>query len=112
MYDVLRSRYTFACPVRGETHVMLSSFRRLDRLPGPAHPAVHRVEFDCACGAGHVALVGDDELDWAPLGLSAGTFVNLMTSTVDAVGDELADVSAQRIQAGEWPWSFFCYHED
>jgi len=25
---------------------------------------------------------------------------------------ELSDVAARRIQAGEWPWSFFCYPED
>ena len=27
MYDALTSRYTFACPVRGETRVTLSAFR-------------------------------------------------------------------------------------
>jgi hypothetical protein len=112
MYDVLRSRYTFACPARGETHVTLSSFRRLIRLPGAMHPAVYEVQFECACGEEHVGLVADDELDWAPLGLSAGTFLNLMTSTFDGVADELAEVSARRIQAGEWPWSFFCYPEE
>jgi hypothetical protein len=112
MYDVLRSRYTFACPSQGETHVALSSFRRLVRLPGAAHPAVFRVQFDCACGDEHVGLVADDDLDWAPLGLSAGTYLNLMTSTMDAVADELAETSALRIKAGEWPWSFFCYAEE
>ncbi|HEX9352109.1 MAG TPA: hypothetical protein VF877_12630, partial [Gaiellaceae bacterium] len=85
MYDVLRSKYTFACPTRGETHVTLSSFRRLTRLPGAAHPAVYRVQFDCSCGEEHVGLVADDDLDWAPLGLTSGTFLNLMTSTFDAI---------------------------
>jgi hypothetical protein len=112
MYDVLRSRYTFACPARGETHVTLSSFRRLVRLPGAAHPAVYRVQFDCGCGEEHVGLVADDDLDWAPLGLAGGTFLNLMTSTHDAIAGELADASAQRIKAGEWPWTFFCYPEE
>ena len=112
MYDILRSRYTFACPVRGETHVPLSSFRRLVRLPGASHPAVYRIQFECACGDEHVGLVADDDLDWAPLGLAGGTFLNLMTSTFDAVADELAEVSARRIKAGEWPWSFFCYPEE
>ena len=28
------------------------------------------------------------------------------------VADELSDVAARRIEAGEWPWSFFCYPED
>jgi hypothetical protein len=112
MYDVLRSRYTFACPARGETQVTLSSFRRLLRLPGAAHPAVYRVQFECDCGEEHVGLVADDDLDWAPLGLTAGTFLNLMTSTFDGISDELAEASARRIQAGEWPWSFFCYPEE
>jgi hypothetical protein len=112
MYDVLRSRYTFACPTRGETHVALSSFRQLSRLPGAAHPAVFHVRFECTCGEEHSGLVADDDLDWAPLGLAGGTFLNLMTSTFDALADELAEVSAQRIKAGEWPWSFFCYPEE
>ncbi|HEX7312232.1 MAG TPA: hypothetical protein VF232_13745 [Gaiellaceae bacterium] len=112
MYDVLRSRYTFACPARGETHVTLSAFRRLVRLPGAAHPAVYEIQFTCSCGGEHVGLVADDDLDWAPLGLTAGTFLNLMTSTYDSIADELADASAQRIKAGEWPWTFFCYPEE
>jgi hypothetical protein len=112
VYDVLRSRYTFACPSRGETHVALSSFRRLARLPGAAHPAVYRIEFDCPCGERHPGLVADDELDWAPLGLAGGSFLNLMTSSFGEIAEELADVSARRIQAGEWPWSFFCYLEE
>jgi hypothetical protein len=112
MYDVFRSRYTFACPTRGEALVALSAFRRLVRLPGAAHPALYQVEFDCGCGDTHVGLVADDDLDWAPLGLAAGTFLNLMTSRVDPVGEELAEVSARRINAGEWPWSFFCYPEE
>jgi hypothetical protein len=112
MYDLLRSRYTFGCPTRGETSVALSAFRRLVRLPGASHPAVYRIEFECPCGDEHVGLVADDDLDWAPLGLAGGRFLNLMTSTFDGVADELADVSVRRIQAGEWPWSFFCYPEE
>jgi hypothetical protein len=112
MYDALRARYTFACPNRGETFVTLSSFRRIERLPGAAHPAVFSVAFACGCGDEHLGLVAHDELDWAPLGLSGGTFHNLMTSRRDEVSDELADIAARRIQAGEWPWSFYCYAED
>ena len=33
MYDVLTSRYTFACPKQGESRVSLSSFRTLERFP-------------------------------------------------------------------------------
>ncbi len=112
MYDALRSRYTFSCPVRGETHVSLSAFRALERLPGAAHPAVYRISFACPCGDEHPGLVSHDDLDWAPLGFGAGAFLNLMTARVEAVGDELGDLAARRIGAGELPWSFFCYPEE
>ena len=112
MYDALTGRFTFACPARGEARVTLSAFRRLDRLPGTAHPAVYRVRFDCACGRQHDGLVSHDELDWAPLGLQGGVFFNLMTAHLDSLEDELSDLAARRLQAGEWPWSFFCYPEE
>jgi hypothetical protein len=112
MYDALTSRYTFACPTRGETRVTLSSFRRLERLPGAAHPAVFHVTFACACGDEHIGLVAHDELDWAPLGLTELRFHNLVTARLDEAGDEFADLAARRIQAGEWPWSFYCYPEE
>jgi hypothetical protein len=112
MYDALAGRYTFACPRVGESRVALSAFRTLERLPGAAHPVVYRVRFQCACGDEHDGLVAHDELDWAPLGLEGGTFVNLMTSKVEPVAAELGDLAAARIKAGEWPWSFFCYPEE
>jgi hypothetical protein len=112
MYDALTTTYTFSCPSHGETRVRLSRFRRVEELPGAQHPAVFRVEFDCGCGSEHPGLVTHEELDWAPLGLQEGTFVNLMTSRVDDVAGELGDLAARHIQAGEWPWSFFCYPEE
>jgi hypothetical protein len=111
MYDALRSEYRLSCPVRGETRVTLSAFRRLERLAGASHPAVYRIVFDCSCGGEHEGLVSHDELDWAPLGLSLGSFVDLMTRCVAEAGRALGDHAARRIQAGEWPWSFFCYPE-
>jgi len=92
--------------------VTLSAFRQLERLPGAAHPAVFQVLFACSCGEEHEGLVTHDDLDWAPLGLRGGVFYNLMTSRLDPVDAELGDLAARRIQAGEWPWSFFCYPEE
>jgi hypothetical protein len=112
MYDALTTRYTLPCPTRGETSVPLSSFRLLERLEGPAHPVVYRVAFDCPCGEQHPALVAHDDLDWAPLGLQAGQFLNLMTARLEQVESELGDLTARRIEAGDWPWSFFCYPEE
>jgi hypothetical protein len=112
MYDAFTARYTFACPARGEARVPLSAFRRVERLPGAAHPAVFRITFACACGGEHVGLVAHDELDWAPLGLETGSFVNVMTARVDDAAGELADLAARRIGAGEWPWTFYCYPEE
>ncbi|HLX31503.1 MAG TPA: hypothetical protein VKR79_01915 [Gaiellaceae bacterium] len=112
MYDPLTSRYAFSCPVRGETHVPLSAFRSIERLPGAAHPAVFRVRFACDCGEEHDGLVTHDDLDWAPLGHVAGEFLNLMTSRLEPVAAELTEVAALRINRGDWPWSFFCYPEE
>lgn len=112
MYDVLTTRYAFPCPERGEARVALSSFRRIEQLGGAAHPAVFEVSFDCGCGGRHPGLLSHDELDWAPLGLREGVFLNLMTAKLDPLEDELAELAARRIQAGEWPWSFFCYPEE
>jgi hypothetical protein len=112
VYDALRSRYTFACPHQGETHVRLSSFRVLEQLPGTAHPVVYTVRFACGCGEEHQGLVAHDELDYAPLGLGDGVFLNLLTARMDHVASELGDLAARRIEAGEWPWSFYCYPEE
>jgi hypothetical protein len=112
MYDALTGRFTFACPTRGETRVTLSSFRELERLPGAAHPAVYRVLFECGCGKEHEGLVSHDDLDWAPLGLHGGAFFNLMTWKLDDLAAELGDAAARHLQAGQWPWSFFCFPED
>ena len=112
MYDALTSRYTLGCPTLGEVRVALSSFRRLDRLPGPSHPAVFGISFDCVCGEEHPGLVSHDVLDWVPLGPREARFLNLMTARLDKLETELADLAASHIQAGEWPWSFFCYPEE
>ena len=111
MYDVLRMRYVFSCPRRGSASVPLSSFRRLERLPGSAHPAVFRVSFACPCGGEHAGLVSHDELDWAPLGFGAPDFVNLLTARLEETASELGEIVASRIRSGVWPWSFFCYPE-
>jgi hypothetical protein len=112
MYDPLTGRYAFACPIRGETNVLLSAFRSIEQLPGATHPAVFRVRFACGCGDEHDGLVTPDDLDWAPLGLDAGEFLNLMTARLEPAGGELGELAAARIRSGEWPWSFFCYPED
>ena len=113
MYDALTTSYGFACPVHGQARVRLSRFRSLRRLPGAQHPAVYRVEFACGCGDEHPGLVTHEELDLAPLGFADETaFVNLMTSRLEPVGDELGELAAAHIKAGEWPWSFYCWPED
>src|SRR3954470_13963378 len=101
MYDHLTTRYTFACPEHGDARVALSSFRRLERLPGAAHPAVFGVRFECGCGGEHSGLVTHEELDWLPLGLGTGvSFLNLMTDRLEALEVELAQLSARRVGGG------------
>jgi hypothetical protein len=92
--------------------VPLSAFRTLDRLPGAVHPAVYRIQFACGCGGEHAGLIAHDDLDWAHLGTTIDrTFRNLMTAHDDPIATELVDLSAGRLRAGEWPWSFFCFLE-
>ncbi len=111
--DALTSTYRFSCPRRGEAEVRLSAFRQFERLPGARHPAVFCVVFACGCGDEHVGLVTEAELDWQPLGLEPGrTFVNLMTNRHDDLSADLRALALSRIEAGEWPWSFFCYLEE
>jgi hypothetical protein len=112
MYDPISTRYTFSCPAHGEARVLLHDFRELDRLDGATHPAVYRVRYACSCGDEHIGLVAHDELDWAPLGLDGGVFLNLMTDRLEPAEVEFGDLAARRIGAGEWPWSFFCYPEE
>lgn len=112
MYDGLTGRYTFACPARGQVRVLLSRFLALARLPGAAHPAVYEVTFACDCGSEHEGLVPHDELDWAPLAGPGSQFLNLMTDRLEDASADLLDAAARRIQAGQWPWSFFCYAEE
>jgi hypothetical protein len=112
MYDPLTSTYSFSCPSGREAHVPLSAFRTLERLPGAVHPAVYRIQFVCMCGGEHAGLIAHDDLDWAHLGTTIDrTFRNLMTANDDSIATELVDLSAGRIRAGEWPWSFFCFLE-
>jgi hypothetical protein len=111
MYDALTARFTFSCPARERAQVTLSSFRLLERLPGAAAPALYGVRFDCGCGEEHPGLVSHDELDWAPLGAHEGHFHDLMTSRSADTAAELLDAAATHVQAGQWPWSFFCYPE-
>jgi hypothetical protein len=111
--DALTGTYALSCPHRGEARVRLSAFRVLERLPGPAHPAVYSVRFLCSCGDEHVGLLSHDRLDWEPLGLASGRgFFNLMTARTDDLAVELSGLALTRIGAGEWPWSFFCYLEE
>src|SRR5262245_59181800 len=111
--DALTATYRLPCPHGAPGRVRLSAFREIERLPGAAHPALYRIVYHCTGGEEHLALVGHDELDWAPLGLDGGvSYVNLMTSRRDDLGSELADLASHRIGRGEWPWSFYCYLED
>jgi hypothetical protein len=111
MYDGLTGRYSFHCTLRGDVRVPLSSFRAIDRLAGPSHPAVYRITFACECGEEHDGLVTHSELDWEPLGATETSFFNVMTSRLESAASELLDHASRLIRAGVWPWSFFCYPE-
>ncbi len=114
MYDVLRATYRFHCPHHPEGErlpVALSSFRRLERLPGAAHPAVFRVAYLCRCGEEHPGLVSHDDLDYAPIGAARTEFRNLITGRSESVAEELLDMARAHVQRGNWPWQLYCSRE-
>ena len=118
MYDALTASYRFHCPSGPASRgvpVRLSQFRRVDRLDGPAHPAVYRVVWGCGgCGQDHLGLVTHDELDYAPFApLARSAFWDPLTGRVaGSIGDELAQAAADRLKRGVWPWSFWCSAEE
>jgi len=114
MYDMLRACYRFHCPAMGDESaatVRLSEFRRLERLPGAAHPAVYRVRFHCPCGGDHDGLVTHGDLDYGPLGAGGPVFRNLLTGHDEPVATELADIARHHVRRGNWPWTAYCTAE-
>jgi hypothetical protein len=116
MWDALGHRFKFRCPASESSRgsVPLSSFRAVDRLSGPAHPAVFHVRFECSlCGDEHVTLAAHDDLDLAPLaGALEQSFWDPMTGRIGGdLGHELAQSAADRLRRGRWPWSFWCSAE-
>src|SRR5437660_1305384 len=108
-YVVLRKQYR---PYMGDALAVETLSITTGAPQTPYLDEKDRVLLACGCGEEHDGLVSHDELDWAPLGLQGGVFLNLMTAHLDSIEEELCDLAARRIQAGEWPWSFFCYPED
>ena len=80
--------------------------------PGPLIRPSTRSRSRATAASEHDGLVTHDELDWAPLAGSDSAFLNLMTARLESAAHELLDLAARRIQAGAWPWSFFCYPEE
>ena len=113
MYDALTGRFTFPCPARGEARVTLVV---LSPARAPSGRRASRPSTTCsspvAAATNTTASSATTTSTGRPLGLQGGVFYNLMTAQLDGVAAELSDAAARRIQAGEWPWSFFCYPED
>ena len=99
--DALTGTYHLPCPTAGRPACASRPFARSSGCPGLRTLPLYRVVFACACGGEHVALVGHDALDWAPLGLDEGiTYVNLMTSRRDDLAAELTGLASARIGRG------------
>ena len=75
--------------------------RRIERLPGAVHPAVYRVEYDCACGVVHPGLLSHSDLDYGPL--ATVEFRNLITGRTEPVGDEWPRSQRHRCNAETGP---------
>src|SRR4051812_42033009 len=114
MYDAISASYRFHCPSGPEARgvaVRLSQFRRVERLDGPAHPAVYRVVWACGgCGQDHLGLVTHDELDYAPFAPQVEERVSFWDPLTGRVGGnlraELAQAAARRLRRRGRPWGF------
>lgn len=114
MYDPLRSCYRLPCPAAARpVDAPLSSFRRIERLPGPEHPAVHRVTYRCRlCDEDHPALVSERDLDCGAVTPPAElAFLNLLTGRREPLALEWEDLAGRELRRGNWPWTFFCADE-
>jgi hypothetical protein len=113
VFDAVTNKYSFRCPIAGDTSwVAVSDFRQIRRLQGASAPAVFRVRYDCTCGSEHEGLVAHDTLDLEPLALdSSQTFFNIQTGTSELIASELGEMAMTMLKKGEWPWSFYCHPE-
>jgi hypothetical protein len=114
MYDPITNRFRLSCPTLDRAvDVPVSRFRTVERLPGPGHPPVHRVEFACsACKGEHPALVPETELDLRPLEPQAdAAFLNLQTGRLQPLAEEFTDLAQRHLRRGNWPWTFYCASE-
>ena len=114
MFDPIRNRFRLPCPATTRrVEASLSGFRLVERLPGPEHPAVHRVVFACpACGDEHAALLSEHDLDCAAVQPGPEhVFLNLQTGRSEPVVDEFADTAQRQLRRGNWPLTFFCAEE-
>jgi hypothetical protein len=114
MYDPITNRFRLSCPVHDRpVDVPLSRFRTVDRLPGPDHPPVHRVEFACTvCAGEHPALLPESELDLRPIDPPADVhFLNLQTGRLQPLVEEFHDLAQRHLRRGNWPWTFYCAAE-
>ena len=88
MYDALTRPLHLRVPdARGEPRRGSRPSASSTGSPGRRIRPSTSVRFACPCGDEHVGLVTHDELDWAPLGLGGGVFLNLMTSRLEPLGD-------------------------
>jgi hypothetical protein len=111
LYDPLRNRFRFVCPVATvDQERPLSALRSIERLAGAAHPPIYRVAYACAvCGGEHPALLTETELDCEPVTTKSQlVFLNVMTGRREPVARELADQAQRQLRRGNWPWTFYC----
>lgn len=112
MWDALRAVWMLRCPTQDElTPVALADFRRIERLDGPAHPAVHRVGFACRCGDCHDALLTEQELDWDPVRTPPPVHYDLQLGRDDWAADALEDRWLTALRRDRWPLRLPCRRE-
>ena len=109
--DALTTTYRFSCPQRGEAIVRLSSFRA-DRAAsgrGASCRLLRSLRLLAAATSTSASSPRRSSTGSRWVSSRGRTFVNLMTSRHDDLSADLRALALTRIEAGEWPWSFFCY---
>lgn len=112
-FDPLMAAWRFGCPQSGEqVWAPLASFRRIERLAGPACPPAYQIRFMCGqCDDEHTALLTEHELDVAPVLQPVGAHHDLMLGRMDWQADGVAGLWELALRAHRWPLVLRCPRE-
>jgi hypothetical protein len=112
-FDPIAAAWQLRCPEQERLQaVALTSFRIIERFPGPSRPPAFKIQFDCpGCGGRHPALMTQRELDLAPVLDPSGAHFDLMLGRMDWRAEGIASDWQLSIRRGHWPIVITCARE-